>query len=134
MLRLIGSFDNWFVRPHQWKGRTMRKPRDYDAELKALHDKARQLKARKTSQLGELVEATGADALTAEELAGALIAIAAVTEPAKREAWRKRGAAFFSGERTAEPEHARAGAGSEPRRPAAEPGSHEPPRSEQGSS
>lgn len=112
----------------------MRKPRDYDAELKALHDKARQLKARKTSQLGELVEATGADALTAEELAGALIAIAAVTEPAKREAWRKRGAAFFSGERTAEPEHARAGAGSEPRRPAAEPGSHEPPRSEQGSS
>ncbi|AXB79871.1 conjugal transfer protein TraD [Novosphingobium sp. P6W] len=110
----------------------MRKPRDYDAELKALTDKARQLKARKTSQLGELVEATGADALTAEELAGALIAIAATTELAKREAWRKRGAAFFSGERTAEPEHARAGTGSEPRRPAAEPGGHEPPRSEQG--
>ncbi|AXB75525.1 conjugal transfer protein TraD [Novosphingobium sp. P6W] len=110
----------------------MRKPRDYDAELKALGDKARQLKARRTSQLGELVVATGADALTSEELAGALLAIAATTEPAKREAWRKRGAAFFSGERTAEPEHARAGTGSEPRRPAAEPGGHEPPRSEQG--
>jgi len=110
----------------------MRKPRDYDAELKALTDKARQLKARKTSQLGELVEATGADALTAEELAGALLAIAATTEPAKREAWHKRGTAFFSGERAAEPEQARAGTGGEPRRPAAEPGGHESPRSEQG--
>ncbi|MDR6513389.1 hypothetical protein J2792_004283, partial [Novosphingobium capsulatum] len=51
------------------------------------------------SQLGELVEATGADALTIEELAGALLSIAAVTDPQRREAWRKRGAAFFSGER-----------------------------------
>ncbi|AXB79156.1 conjugal transfer protein TraD [Novosphingobium sp. P6W] len=110
----------------------MRKPRDYDAELKALGDKARQLKARRTSQLGELVVATGADALTSEELAGALIAIAATAEPAKREAWRKRGAAFFSGERALEPEQHRPGAGSEPRRPAAEPGGHEPARSEQG--
>ena len=42
----------------------MRKPRDYDAELKALNDKARQLKSRKQSQLGELVMATGADDLT----------------------------------------------------------------------
>ena len=49
----------------------MRKPRDYNAELKALHDKARQLKARKQSQLGELVQATGAEELTIEELAGA---------------------------------------------------------------
>jgi hypothetical protein len=61
--------------------------------------KARQLKARKQSQLGELVEATGADALTIEELAGALLSIAAITDPQRREAWRKRGAAFFSGER-----------------------------------
>ena len=52
----------------------MRKPRDYDAELKALEDKARELKTRKVQQLGELVIATGADALTAEELAGALVA------------------------------------------------------------
>ncbi|MDR6513382.1 hypothetical protein J2792_004276 [Novosphingobium capsulatum] len=78
----------------------MRKPRNYDDDLKALTAKARQLKARKQSQLGELVEATGADHLTIEELAGALLSIAAITDPARREAWRKRGAAFFSGERT----------------------------------
>jgi DNA-binding protein H-NS len=77
----------------------MRKPRDYDAELKSLTDKAKQLKTRKQSQLGELVITTGADVLTLEELAGALLAIAGTDEPAKREGWRKRGAAFFSGER-----------------------------------
>jgi hypothetical protein len=48
----------------------MRKPRDFDAELKALGDKARDLKSRKVQQLGELVIATGADALSADELAG----------------------------------------------------------------
>lgn len=76
----------------------MRKPRDYDAELKALTDKARQLKSRKQSQLGELVQATGADELTIEELAGALLAAATAERPT-REAWRKRGAAFFQGRR-----------------------------------
>ena len=75
----------------------MRKPRDYDAELKALTDKARQLKSRKQSQLGELVMAAGADALTAEELAGALFTIAMTSDSVTKEAWRKRGAAFFSG-------------------------------------
>jgi len=39
----------------------MRKPRDFDAELKALGDKARDLKSRKVQQLGELVIATGAE-------------------------------------------------------------------------
>ena len=73
----------------------MRKPRDYDAELKALEDKARELKIRKVQQLGELVIAAGADALTAEELAGALVALAETKDAAKREAWAKRGAAFF---------------------------------------
>ena len=48
----------------------MRKPRDYDAELKALQDKANALKQRKVLQLGELVIATGADALDPETLAG----------------------------------------------------------------
>lgn len=38
----------------------MRKPRDYDAELKALEDRARELKALKVTGLGELVIATGA--------------------------------------------------------------------------
>jgi hypothetical protein len=95
----------------------MRKPRNYDEDLKALTAKAKQLKARKQSQLGELVEATGADKLTIEELAGALLSIAAITDPQRREAWRKRGAAFFSGER---PEHAtgpRAGDNAQPAAP-----------------
>jgi hypothetical protein len=76
----------------------MRKPRDYDAELKALTVKARQPKGRKQSQLGELVMATGADELSIEELAGALLA-AVTADRATREAWRNRGAAFFRGER-----------------------------------
>jgi len=75
----------------------MRKPRDFDAELKALGDKARDLKSRKVQQLGELVIATGADALNADELAGALIVLAETKEAGKREAWVRRGAAFFQG-------------------------------------
>jgi hypothetical protein len=73
----------------------MRKPRDFDAELKALGDKARDLKNRKVQQLGELVIATGADTLTADELAGALIVLAETKDSRKMEAWAKRGAAFF---------------------------------------
>jgi len=75
----------------------MRKPRDFDGELKALQDKARNLKSRKVQQLGELVIATGADSLSADELAGALIVLAETKEAGKREAWAKRGAAFFQG-------------------------------------
>ncbi len=73
----------------------MRTPRDFDADLKALEDKARGLKTRKIRQLGELVIATGADTLTAEELAGALIVLSETKEAGKREAWARRGAAFF---------------------------------------
>ena len=76
----------------------MRKPRDYDAELKALEDRARELKALKVTGLGELVIATGADALTADELAGALVVLAETKDAGKREAWAKRGAAFFRGD------------------------------------
>ena len=75
----------------------MRKPRDYDAELKALEDRARELKALKVTGLGELVIATGADALTADELAGALVVLAETKDAGKREAWAKRRAAFFRG-------------------------------------
>jgi Conjugal transfer protein TraD len=75
----------------------MRKPRDFDAELKALGDKARDLKGRKVQRLGELVIATGADALSADELAGAPIVLAETKEAGRREAWAKRGAAFFQG-------------------------------------
>jgi hypothetical protein len=73
----------------------MRKPRDFDAELKALEDKARDLRSRKVQQLGELVISTGADALSTDELAGALIVLTETTDADKREIWAKRGAAFF---------------------------------------
>ena len=73
----------------------MRKPRDFDGELKTLGDKARDLKSRKVLRLGELVIATGADALTANELAGALIVLAETKDAGKREAWARRGATFF---------------------------------------
>ena len=72
----------------------MRKPRDFDAELKALNDKARTLRARKVSQLGELVIACNADSLSIEQLAGALLATAKA-DAATKEAWRRDGAAFF---------------------------------------
>ncbi|HEX7711741.1 MAG TPA: conjugal transfer protein TraD [Sphingomonadaceae bacterium] len=73
----------------------MRKPRNFDAELKALDDKARALKDRRVRQLGELVIAAGADALPIEELAGALLSAAATDDSAAKEEWRKRGAGFF---------------------------------------
>jgi DNA-binding protein H-NS len=76
----------------------MRKPRDFDSELKALTDKANMLKERKVRQFGELVIATGTDALDPETLTGALLVIAETREAAKREAWRARGAAFFRGQ------------------------------------
>ena len=75
----------------------MRKPRNYDAELKALEEKANDLKARKVQQLGELVIATGADTFSVEELTGALVGLSETKDPAKREAWAKRGTAFFQG-------------------------------------
>ena len=75
----------------------MRKPRDFDAELQALTDKAKALKTRKQAQLGELVIATGADALSIEQLAGALLD-AVGADVSMKEAWRKGGAAFFRGD------------------------------------
>ncbi|MCF8710196.1 conjugal transfer protein TraD [Rhizorhapis sp. SPR117] len=73
----------------------MRKVRDYDAELKALGDKAKALKARKVQQLGELVTSTGGDALELDVLAGALLAAIETTDESAKEAWRSKGAAFF---------------------------------------
>ena len=74
----------------------MRKVRDYDAELKALSDKARQIKARKVEQLGALVVATGADALDLEVIAGMLRhgVMEAKLESVK-ESWRAEGATFL---------------------------------------
>ena len=64
--------------------KVMRKPRDFDGELKALQDKTRDLKSRKVQQLGELVIATGADSLNVDELAGALIILAETKDSGKR--------------------------------------------------
>jgi hypothetical protein len=79
----------------------MRKPRDYDSELKALEDKAKLLKERRVHQLGELVVATGADALPVEQLAGVLLAAVETNDTVAKEGWRKRGATFFQGSRKA---------------------------------
>jgi hypothetical protein len=73
----------------------MRKPRDFDSELKVLADKAKQLKERRVRQLGELVAATGADMLDADLLAGALLDAVAMKDAATKEGWRKRGTALF---------------------------------------
>jgi DNA-binding protein H-NS len=87
---------------------TMRKPRDIDAELKALQDKQKQLRARRTVQFGELVTATGADVLDAETLAGALLRAVehANADPSTKEAWRRTGEGFFRRERGAKPNRA----------------------------
>jgi DNA-binding protein H-NS len=73
----------------------MRKPRDFDSELKALTDKAKLLNARKVQQLGELVIATGADSFDPDTLTGALLGIVKTKDAKEREAWRATGAAFF---------------------------------------
>jgi len=74
-----------------------RKPRDYDAELQALMDKAKKLKSQKTVQLGELVQVTGADALPIEALAGALLAAVEQSKksPEAVARWAERGQALF---------------------------------------
>lgn len=89
----------------------MRKPRDFDAELQALTDKAKAIKARKQAQLGELVAATGADDLDMDTLAGALLDAAATSDTAKKEAWRKSGASFFRGDGARARKGARSDAG-----------------------
>lgn len=73
----------------------MRKPKDFDSELKALDKRARQLKDRKLQQLGELVLATGADGLPVDVLAGALLDATDTKDTGIREGWRARGTAFF---------------------------------------
>lgn len=73
----------------------MRKVRDFDAELKALNERTKLLKQRKVQQFGELIEATGADALEPDLLAGALLAVVAEKDKATMTTWSTRGAQFF---------------------------------------
>ena len=74
-----------------------RKPRDFDAELQALTERTRKLKSQKTVQLGELVQATDADTLPVEALAGVLLAAVeqARKQPDAIARWTERGHAFF---------------------------------------
>ncbi len=74
-----------------------RKPRDFDAELQALMDKAKKVKSQKTVQLGELVQILGVDALPMEALAGALLAALEQSkkQPEAVTRWTGRGQAFF---------------------------------------
>ena len=74
-----------------------RKPRDYDAELQALMDRAKKLKGQKTVQLGELVQVTGADALPMEALAGVLLAAVEQSKksPEAVQRWVERGQVLF---------------------------------------
>lgn len=73
----------------------MRKPRDFDTELKTLNERAKHLQARRVQQLGEVVIATRADALPIEQLAGLLLSALESKDEGAKEAWRKRGASFF---------------------------------------
>ena len=73
----------------------MRKPRDFDSALRALTDKTKALKENKRRQLGELIVATGADALDIEVLAGGLLTMVGADDAIQTESWRRRGAAFF---------------------------------------
>ena len=74
-----------------------RKPRDYDAELQALMDKAKKVKTQKTTQLGELVQITGADTLPMEALAGALLAVVKQSKDKHeiRARWTEAGKTIF---------------------------------------
>ena len=74
-----------------------RKPRDYDAELPALMERTKKVKTQKTTQLGEIVQITGADALPFEALAGALLAAVEQSKdtPEAVAGWTERGQALF---------------------------------------
>jgi len=73
----------------------MRKPRDFDAALKTLTEKTKTLKENKRKQLGDLIVATGADALDIETLAGALIAAVQSSDVSQKQTWKKAGIEFF---------------------------------------
>ncbi len=74
-----------------------RKPRNYDAELQTLMERAKKVKTQKTTQLGELIQVVGADTLPFEALAGALLAALEQSKktPEAVARWTERGQAFF---------------------------------------
>jgi hypothetical protein len=96
-----GSAHAIMVTPNEMET-VMRKPRDFDAALKTLTDKAKSLQQTKRRQLGELIVATGADALDIEALAGGLLAMMQNTDAAQQQLWRKLGEEFFRNTKAAE--------------------------------
>ena len=78
----------------------MRKPVELNSQIKALREKAVALEERQKTQFGELVMATGADALSLEALAGALLAAVkqASEKPEAVVRWTESGEAFFRGD------------------------------------
>lgn len=99
----------------------MKKPRDLDAELQALQQRAKALKGKRVTQFGELVIATGADRLDMDVLAGALIA-ATKADNSAQESWRRAGAGFFQGQARAAPKSAIGGQRGAPDGSGASPG------------
>ena len=73
----------------------MRKVKDYDAEMKALEEKLRALKAERVLHYGQLVLATKADQLDDETLAGLLILGVSSKKADARDGWRDKGQTFF---------------------------------------
>ena len=74
-----------------------RRPRDDDAELQALMERAKKVKTQKTTRLGEMVQVVGTDALPIEALASALLATIEQSKktPEAVARWTERGQAFF---------------------------------------
>ena len=75
----------------------MRKPRDIDAELRDLAQKAKALKVRRVTQLGEVVIAAGAGDLDPEVVAGIILSALKTQTPERLGEWKRDGAAFFRG-------------------------------------
>jgi hypothetical protein len=78
----------------------MRKPVELNSQIKALREKTLALQERQKAQWGELVLATGADAMPLEALAGALLAAVkqAGEKPEAVARWAETGEAFFRGD------------------------------------
>ncbi len=92
--------------------------KDYNAEMKALQQRARDLRHKHSQQLGDLVVATGADALDPPTLAGVLLAAVGANK-SERAAWQTDGARFLEGRTRARRKAASVESGGDPDQPGA---------------
>jgi hypothetical protein len=79
----------------------MRKPRDIDAELKALQDKQHSLKLKRITQFGELVTATSSGALDLKSSPVCSSMPSNAKADPSVEAWQQRNQSFFRRDRRA---------------------------------